>query len=89
MTLDILTEQVIPNMATKWFEMGLQLGVNPKDLNTIQHDAKNSKAACTEMFIERLGNANIKKPWKKVAADLLEGTLYSKEFKTFNWVIAC
>ena len=65
-TLDILTEQVVPNMATKWFEMGLQLGVNPKDLKTIQHDAKNSKAACTEMFTEWLGNANTEKSWKKV-----------------------
>ena len=53
-------------MATKWFEMGLQLGVNPKDLKTIQHDAKNSKAACTEMFTEWLGNANTEKSWKKV-----------------------
>ena len=64
--LNILTEQVVPNMATKWFEMGLQLGVNPKDLKTIQHDAKNSKAACIEMFTEWLGNANTEKSWEKV-----------------------
>ena len=54
-------------MATKWFEMGLQLGVNPKDLKTIQHDAKNSKEACIKMFNEWLANAkSAEKSWKKV-----------------------
>lgn len=63
-----LSELVIPNMATKWFEMGLQLGVNPKDLKTIQHDARNSKEACRQMFTEWLDNpenAN-KLSWQKV-----------------------
>ena len=65
--LDIkhLTDLVVPNMATKWFEMGLQLGVNPKELTTIQHDAKNSKEACIMMFMEWLGNTN-NPSWQKV-----------------------
>jgi len=54
-------------MATKWFEMGLQLSVNPKTLKTIQHDTRNSKVACREMFTEWLDNAtNVEKSWKKV-----------------------
>ena len=57
-------------MATKWFEMGLQLGMNPKDLKTIQHDAKNSKAACIQMFTEWLDNANTEKSWNKMLAAL-------------------
>ena len=71
-----LTELVVPNMATKWFEMGLQLGVNPKDLKTIQHDAKNSKAACIQMFTEWLDNASTEKSWNKLLNALR--TLFGK-----------
>ena len=54
-------------MATKWFEMGLQLGVSPKELKTIQLDAKSSKEACRLMFTEWLDNVkSTEKSWRKV-----------------------
>ena len=52
-------------MATKWFEMGLQLGVSPKELKSIQHDAKSSKEACRLMFMEWL-DSGTEKSWRKV-----------------------
>ena len=58
-------------MATKWFEMGLQLGVNPKELKIIKDDAKSSKEACTMMFMEWLYNVKgTEKSWRKVLSAL-------------------
>ena len=76
--------------------MGLHLGVNPKDLKTIQYDAKNSQEACIKMFNEQLANATrAEKSWKKVLDALCsrsvgENTteLYSKEFKIILSTIA-
>ena len=44
-------------MATKWFEMWLQLGVDSKELKTIQHDSRDSKTACRAMFMEWLDHS--------------------------------
>ena len=59
-------ELVVPNMATKWFAMGLQLEVNSKELKIIENDAKNSKEACRRMFTEWLDASSGEKSWKKV-----------------------
>jgi len=65
-----LTELVTPSMATKWFEMGLQLGVDSKELKTIQHDSRDSKAACGAMFMEWLDNTKTEKSWKRILTAL-------------------
>ena len=93
MPLDVahLTELVVPKMATKWFEMGLQLGIDPKELKIIEKDDKNCKDACTKMFMEWLDNVqDTEKSWRKVLdalcsqsvrenalAKTLESNLYS------------
>jgi len=59
-------ELVTPSMATKWFEMGLQLGVDSKELKTIQHDIRDSKTACRTMFLEWLDHTKGEKSWKKI-----------------------
>ena len=59
-----ITEFVIPGMATKWYEMGLQLGVDEKELEIIYHDNKDSKTACRMMFTEWLNNVQSEKSWK-------------------------
>ena len=63
------TDLVVPNMATKWFEMGLQLGVDPKKLKIIKDDAKNTKEACIMMFMEWL-DSGTEKSWRKVLGAL-------------------
>ena len=66
-----LTELVTPSMATKWFEMGLQLGVDSKELKTIQHDTRDSKTACRAMFMEWLDtDAKTEKSWKRILTAL-------------------
>jgi len=61
-----ITEMVTPFMSTKWFEMGLQLGVDPSDLKRIQHDIQDSRTACRNMFMEWLGNTQTEKSWMKL-----------------------
>ena len=71
LNIGTLTELVTPSMATKWFEMGLQLGVDSKELKTIQHDTRDSKTACRAMFMEWLDtNTKTEKSWKKILAAL-------------------
>ena len=54
-------------MATKWYEMGLQLNVDQKELDTINHDHHDdSKVACRTMFTEWLENTPTEKSWNKV-----------------------
>jgi len=65
-----ITELVVPSMATKWFEMGLQLGVDPKELSYIESDTPSSKTACIKMFTEWLSNSKIEKTWEKLLAAL-------------------
>jgi len=57
-------------MATKWFEMGLQLGVDPKELSCIESDTPSSKTACIKMFTEWLSNSKTEKTWEKLLAAL-------------------
>jgi len=57
-------------MATKWFEMGLQLGVDPKELRYIESEAPSSKTACIKMFTEWLNNTMTEKSWEKLLAAL-------------------
>ena len=57
-------------MATKWFEMGLQLGVSAKELSNIESDTSTSKKACIKMFTEWLGNSKTDKSWEKLLAAL-------------------
>ena len=58
---------VTPRMSTKWFEMGLQLGVQSTELKRIEHDTKqDSKTACRQMFAEWLGNTKTEKSWKRI-----------------------
>jgi len=59
-----ITEFVIPGMATKWYEMGLRLGVDERELEIIQHDTKDSKTACRMMFREWWDNTQSEKSWK-------------------------
>ena len=57
-------------MATKWFEMGLQLGVDPKELSYIESDTPSSKTACVKMFTEWLSNSKTQKSWEKLLTAL-------------------
>lgn len=70
--LDInnITELVIPKMATKWFEMGLWLGVDSKELTYIENESPSSKKACIKMFTEWLGNSQTEKSWDKLLTAL-------------------
>ena len=52
-------------MNTKWFEMGLQLGVDSKELKTIQHDSRDSETACRAMFMEWLDHSLGEMSWEK------------------------
>ena len=61
-----ITEMVTPFMSTKWFEMGLQLGVDSSDLKRIQHDTQECRTACRNMFMEWLGNTKTEKSWMKL-----------------------
>ena len=64
--LRYLAELVIPKMAHKWFDMGLQLGMRRAELEIIKsnydHDCK---GACRQMFTEWL-NTDTKQSWQKV-----------------------
>jgi len=51
-------------MAHKWYEMGLQLGVDEKKLDTIKCDNRDSKIACREMFTEWINNTQTEKSWE-------------------------
>ena len=57
---------VTPFMSTKWFEMGLQLGVPSSELTRIEYDTQDSRIACRHMFREWLGNTQAEKSWKKL-----------------------
>jgi len=65
-----IAEMVIPFMSTKWFNMGLQLGVNKNDLNRIQYDTQDCMTACRNMFAEWLKNTQTEKTWKKLVEAL-------------------
>ena len=67
LTLENITEHIAPKVATKWFELGLQLGVDSEELKIIERDHNhNSKKACMEMFMEWLGNTEGEKSWEKL-----------------------
>jgi len=52
-------------MATRWFEMGLQLGVDPEERSYIESDTPSCKTACIKVFTEW------KSCWLPYPADLL------------------
>ena len=53
-------------MAPKWFEMGLQLGIDENELETIKHDNSDSKTAARMMFTEWLRNTQKEKSWESL-----------------------
>jgi len=65
-----IVEMVIPFMSTKWFNMGLQLGVDINDLNRIQYDTQHCMTACRNMFAEWLKSTQTEKTWKKLVEAL-------------------
>ena len=50
-------------MAPKWFEMGLQFGIDENELETIKHDNSDSKTAARIMLTEWLMNTQKVKSW--------------------------
>jgi len=67
LTLENIAEHIAPKVATKWFELGLQLGVDSEKLKIIKHDYQHeSKTACMEMFMEWLENTKGEKSWEKL-----------------------
>ena len=57
---------VIPDMSTKWFEMGLRLCVDTGVLERIEYDFQDSRTACRHMFKEWLENTQTEKSWNKI-----------------------
>jgi len=58
-----IADLVIASMASKWYLMGVELGVDQNELNNIKHDNHNSKNACLMMFTEWLTNTRVEKSW--------------------------
>jgi len=67
LTLKNIIEHITPKVATKWFELGLHLGVDSEKLKIIEYDYNHdSKTACMEMFMEWLENTDGEKSWEKL-----------------------
>ena len=62
-----LTSHVIMKVVTKWHSLGIQLGLQPELLNSIERNySKDSQRCCVEMFKEWLVNSELEPSWSSL-----------------------
>ena len=64
-----LIEHVGSFVSTKWYNLGLRLGVSDSILDSIEHDVRDCNSACRKMFQAWLRD-NRKRSWNDVITAL-------------------
>ena len=70
-SLQQLMNEVIPEIATKWYPLGIQLRLSDKQLDEIEHNhPRNCSRCCTEMFKRWLSQDADTVSWTTLVAAL-------------------
>ena len=75
--LRVLLSELFP-VRTKWYDIGLMLGVPVDRLESIQSDTNDMGASLRQMFVYALRSGNPELTWKHII-DALESVVVSEE----------